>query len=280
MLVMLSLPAVAQDFSFNFLGQDFSKYRFSLLKVRDDHAGLEYMFYDSLKHCQALVSNRVSFPVKDKRYSSNVDSLRGKVFRVERILGRDGREPMVSGLLDHPIFVLKDMTTNDTLYFKYDPHFSYKFPFEVSGVANEEDEHCHCIEKKELGFLGVTYLHTPSRGSVEQNPASVHKTVQDGKAAYSLNLRGYGTRPHSRVRGVTIIFKDGSRIIRNNAEVTAQTTEKGYEYSASIKLTPDELEKLRTVPIAKHRLYIYDTDLGTDYANKLKLLSRCISKLM
>ena len=181
--------------------------------------------------------------------------------------------------MGYPIFQLRDSETSDTLYFKYNPNSMDRFPFMVNGVIGDEDEFCHLLEKKELPFSEGVYIRTPNRGTIETAPVSLHRTTDANGTHYNLHLRTYGTRPHSRVKGVKVYLKDGSRITRNNAGIRFTQTAYGYEYSASIKLNADELDLLLQSPIAKQQLYIYSFDVTEAFGHQLMMLSRCLKQL-
>lgn len=275
---LLTLSVSAQDFDFEFFRYDYEKYRFASLKLRPHYPHLDYMLYDSLQHCKQLVNHHVAFPFKDKRYRTDPAQIQHRVFVVEDII--DQNSLMTGGsLLGYPIFQLVDRETSDTLYFKYNPNSVEQFPFMVNGIIGDEDEFCHLLEKKELPFSKGVYIRTPNRGTIETAPVSLHKITDINGTHYNLYLRSYGTRPHSRVKGVKVYLKDGSRIIRNNADIQFTQTSYGYEYNTSIKLNSDELELLLQNPIAKQQLYIYSYDVPEQFGHQLMMLTRCIKNM-
>jgi hypothetical protein len=277
-LSLLTLSVTAQEFGFEFFRYDYEKYRFAALKLRPNHPHLDYMLYDSLQHCQQLVNHHVAFPLKEKRYRTDPAQIERRVFVVDDIIDQSS---IMSGgsFLGYPIFQLRDSETSDTLYFKYNPNSMDRFPFMVNGVIGDEDEFCHLLEKKELPFSEGVYIRTPNRGTIETAPVSLHRTTDANGTHYNLHLRTYGTRPHSRVKGVKVYLKDGSRITRNNAGIRFTQTAYGYEYSASIKLNADELDLLLQSPIAKQQLYIYSFDVTEAFGHQLMMLSRCLKQL-
>lgn len=275
-VLFLTKPVFGQEFVFNFLRNDFKKYLFSNLKLQPNHTHLDYMLYDSLHHCKQLVSVNVAEPMPNIPYRTNPKRFLDRIFSVDRIFNEPEDEAISASR--YPIFLLRDVHSGDTVYFKYNPDYSHKFPFVVNGVSAEEDEYCHLIEQKQLPVASINYLHTPSRGSVDAAPVSLHRYKNGTKENYTLNLRTYGTRPHPRVKGVTVYLSDGSRIIRNDATITFKQTDTHYEYSASIKLTDSDLEKLQNNTIAKHELYIYKKEVDKPFANQLKMLAKCMAK--
>jgi hypothetical protein len=280
LLLLTCAPASkAQDYTFEFLGTEFNQYLNAQVKLKPEITSMPYMFYDSLEHCRSIVGNKVSFPERNVPYRTSTDSLIGRVFRIEQIVGADGNDFVRRTFLDRPIFVLRDEKRNTKLYFKYDPDYSYKFPFLVNGLPSVEDAVCHQITQQKLPLANVDYLHSPNRGPAHKNQVSIHKTSNGDDISYSLVLRGYGTRPHSRVSGVTVYLKDGSRIKRDNAVVTAEIKDSSFEYSANIKLSVGEVEMLSTSPIAKHRMYIFDTEIDASTAQRFCLYAKCILKM-
>lgn len=275
--LFIAKPALGQEFVFNFLRNDFKKYLFTNLKLHPNHSHLDYMLYDSLHHCKQLVGVNVAEPMTNIPYRTNPKRFLDRVFSVEHIYNENESENRTASR--YPIFLLRDVHSGDTIYFKYNPDYSNKFPFVVDGITAEEDDYCHLIEHKQLPVASINYLHTPSRGSVDATPVSLHKYKNGSKENYTLHLRTYGTRPHARVKGVTVYLDDGSRIVRNDAVIRFTQNATHYEYSASIKLTDADLEKLQSTTIAKHELYIYKKEVDKTFANRLRLLAKCMAKI-
>lgn len=276
--MLITLSVTAQEFDFEFLRHDYEKYRFTEVKLRPDFTNLDYALYDSLQHCQQLVNHHVAYPLRDKRYRTDPSKIQDRVFMVDEII--DQKNIINSGSpLGYPVFVLREIETGDTLYFKYNPNSMDRFPFVVNGVAGDELEFCHLLKKKEMPFSEGENVHTPNRGNIEQAPVSLHRITDANGTHFNIHLRTYGTRPHSRVKGVTIYLRDGSRISRNNATILFTQTKYGYEYSAIIKLNPDELQMLLQSSIAKHQLYIYNYDVPKKFGHQLMMLTRCLKKM-
>ena len=272
LLLLVTNTVRSQEFELKFLRQNYEKYRYAEVKLREDHAALDYMLYDSLHHCQQLVNHHVAYPLEGVRYRTDPTRIKGRIFTVADILDN------ASSLLHYPVFILRDVAQGDSLYFKYNPNSIDKFPFIVNGVVGKEDEYCHLLEKKYLPITNEVYMHTPNRGTVQEVPLSLFKTTDGTQVNYMLHLRAYGTRPHSRVRGVSVYLNDGSRIYRNSAIIQFKQTKYGYEYSVSIRLSDNELEKLLNSTVSKHQLYIYNYQIPKAFGTQFMMLSKCLKK--
>lgn len=279
-LCLLWQAALGQEYSCEFLGKDYDRYLNTQFKLRPQHSSLDHMFFDDMNHEGRQIGAKVSFPLPDVRYRTCADSLIGRTFRVAQIFRNEQVPIFFSSVSSYPVMMLVDMVSEDTLYYRYDPYSMYRFPFVVQGLSDEEDVYCHQIQRKELTIGSGWYYHTPSRGAVSEVPISIHRTVQpEHSETFSIMLRCYGMRPHSRVRGVTVFLADGTRISRNDAVVSVSTTDRGYEYRASIKLSAEELNRLKQERIVKHRLYIYDQAVSVQFGHRLQMYARCISKI-
>lgn len=275
---LLPITTRSQDFQLKFLRNDFEKYLYTEVKLRPDHGNLDYMLYDSLEHCQQLVHQNVIHPLSGLRYRTDPKSIENRIFHVEEIILNKGN--LNTGTFcSYPVFVLRDTQLGDTLYFKYNSNSIERFPFVVNGVVGDEDEYCHLLEKKKLTFSDGLYVHTPNRGTIENAPVSLHRVTEGTETYFTLHLRTYGTRPHSRVKGASVYLSDGSRIFRNYAPIRFEQTKYGYEYSTSIKLSSEELKLLMNSPVAKHQLYIYSYTVPKKFGHQLMMLSRCLEKL-
>lgn len=278
--LLLCHTGFCQHYRFEFLGKEYDSYLNTLFQLRPNHFSLDHMFFDSLHHHKRNIGAPVSFALSDMRYRTSADSLAQRVFRVVHIVAKGEQSMLMSVMESYPVMVLQDVETKDTIYYRYDPYSSYRFPFLVKGLEVEEDRYCGAIKQKELSYGEGLYFHTSQRGDPVQCPVSAHKTVQKGGGkTYSLLLRCFGMRPHSRVKGVIVFLTDGSRIIRNDASITVNATTRGYEYRASIKLSTDELGRLQEIGIAKHRLYIYDQEVLSAFSHQFKMQIRCLTRL-
>ena len=127
-VTIASLNINAQTFSPNFLGDDFLLYKGVKLKMKEDSiAGFAFSFYNDLKYCNSNAEYNVIY--RDPKYPKNTmrDSLLNRIFIVEDIVNRDGIAIVSTStsILDKPIFILKDLQTNQKIYYKYDNDFPF-----------------------------------------------------------------------------------------------------------------------------------------------------------
>ena len=75
--------------------------------------------------------------------------------------------------------------------------------------------------------------------------------------------------------GVIILFTDGTKWTRQS-EIDVDAESDGFEYSAFIPLTQEDLITFSTKKIKKFRLYIYDEEIGSCDADRFKIFVKCI----
>lgn len=139
-----------------------------------------------------------------------------------------------------------------------------------------EDDLCADIRTQTVNNGKVICFNSPTRSGDSPVPVSMHKTITGPKTSYSVVLRGYGTNNYTDVKGVSILFEDGSKIVRPRGKLRTYERPNGIEYSAVVLLNDDEMKLLRTLRIAKYQLYIYDTDLKRSMAERLRGYASCI----
>lgn len=276
----VGLFSFSQDsFESLFFGEEFSIYIGKELKVRDNSLSkFRNMFYLDFNEATKLFNPKVAYPI-DKDGTTSIDSLLNRVFTVSEILSIQG-EPF-SGSPDMrnvPIFVLKDVDANETIYFRYNNSKYYDFPFLIGGC----DFNCFnpLIKKNVDDFSGEIEFKTPFSIGQDWLPFFIIKSISKGKTTYYLKLTEKGSTLNVAEKGVYILFEDGSKIEKPNEKINVKA-EKGtqWEYSAFISLTSSDLVALKTKKIKKYRLYIHDKELSSMEQSILMMFANAISEI-
>jgi hypothetical protein len=274
------LKVTAQTtFEQNFLGEEFSLYKGVLLKLIDNPiSGFGHAFYSDLKYCQSAYDNNVIYP--DTKYNFNTvkDSLMNRIFIVQSIIDKTGKEWNETAKTDYyakPLFVLKDTLTGQKIYYIYDKDYEHNFPFNTSKINYPADYFCSKIEKEKDEFTSQIIFSSPLMSGGQISPITIHKYINKGKAVYYLSLNTTGSTVNVNETGVIILFQDGTKWTRASM-IDVDAGSNGFDYSAFITLTPADLITFSTKKIKKFRLYIYDEEVNSSDADRFKLYTECI----
>jgi hypothetical protein len=275
-LTVFILKSNAQTFEPNFLGEDFLQYKGVLLKLQDDAIfGFTYAFYSDLKYCQSY-DNNVIYPDIKYKFNTVKDSLTNRIFVVDNIVDNNGNAYSgSSSFLDKPLFVLKDTTTKQIIYFKYDKQYENNFPFNTSKIAYDEKAICSKIERQIDDFTGVVKLNSPISTNYKIASMIIYKEISKTKTSYFLSLRTIGSTVNVNGTGATILFDDGTKWAKP-VKIDVEADKNGFEYTAFITLTQADLVTFSTKKIKKYRLYIYDEEINPSDADKFKIYMKCI----
>lgn len=266
-------------FEHNFLGEEFTLYKGTLLKLIDNPiSGFNHAFYADLKYCQSAYDNNVIYPDKKYNFVTVKDSLKNRVFLVEDIIDKTGKEwneTSNSYYFAKPIFVLKDTLNGQKIYYKYDKEYEHNFPFNTSKINYPADYFCSKIDKQIDDFTNEVKFSSPLMSGRQLSSMIIYKHINKGKTVYYLSLRTYGSTVNVNENGVIILFQDGTKWSRAS-KIDVEADSKGFEYSAFITLTPADLTTFTTKKIKKFRLYIYDEEVNSSDAEKFRLYTQCI----
>lgn len=263
----------------NFLGEEFTLYKGTLLKLIDNPiAGFNHAFYSDLKYCQSAYNNNVIYPDTKYNFVTVKDSLKNRVFLVENIIDKTGKEWDETSKTDYfakPLFVLKDTLSGQKIYYKYDKEYGHNFPFNTSKIKYPTDYFCSKIDKQIDDFTNETKFNSPIMNGRQLSPMIIYKHINKDKAVYYLSLRTYGSTVNVNGNGVIILFQDGTKWSKAS-KIDVEAESDGFEYSAFITLTPTDLTTFSTKKIKKFRLYIYDEEVNSNDAEKFRLYTQCI----
>lgn len=268
----------AQRFTEYYFGEDVYLYKNALIKFNSEKAtSLNYMFYGALKDCQELFNNNVLYPDKQYAFSTDKEKLTNRIFSVEQIINKEGKEFVgKASKYNAPILLLKDTTSKELIYFKYDTKntvLNYYFPF-LTSVNINKDYFCNKLESKKDDFTGETKIQNPISLTTKEY---IYKNINQSDTTYYLSFETTGVgEPIVDGKGVIILFENGSKLEKPNEEIDVKVGQKDYVYSCFIKLTKQDLDLLRKNNISKYRLYIFDAKLSQYESIRLQNYIDCI----
>ena len=268
---------IAQQFHTNFLGKDFINYKNTFFKINPtSDKGYSYSFYSKIGDCEKSYNENVIYPVNNEIYRTNKDSLLNKVFLVENIFTKKGIVINDVNLLEEPVFLLKELNTNNYIYYKYDVSSEYYFPFLTSEIKYNTIALCEKIERVVDEFTNEISINSPFSEADFNSPVVLYKSIKNGKSVYYLSLDTYGSTLNVLEKGVSILFTDGTKFNKPLTSIDVDADGDGYKYSAFIPLTLLETKFFTTKQIKKFRLYIYDEEVSTTFSEKFKHYVKCV----
>lgn len=278
-LSLICLTSNAQKYEHNYLGKDFLLYKGSYFKLKEDAImGFSHSFYSDLKYCQSSYDNNVIYPEKKYYFNTSKDSLLNRVFIVENIIDKSGKN-LDNSSSEDPIFILKDSISKQSIYYKYNQESEHDFCFNTSKITYDESVFCTKIEREFDDFTGEIKISSPFMISGNLSPIMIYKYLKKGKPTiYYLSLRTSGSTLNVNQKGVNILFEDGTKWNKQQSKINVDANSNGYEYSAFIPLDTTELITFTTKKIKKFRLYIYDENIKSSDADKFRLFVKCIKK--
>ena len=252
----------AQTFDPKILDDDFQLYNGLVLKLKNELKDeLNKSFYNDLKYCQSVENKNVIYPDSTENFKTVNDSLANRIFIIENI----------SSFNYNPIFILRDTSTKQVIYYKWNQF--YDFPFNI--LNDEKTFFCSKIERKVDEFTGVINLSSPILSKNKISSMIIYKEINKSKTSYFLCLRTIGSTVNVYETGVIILFDDGTKWTKPD-KIDVDAGNNGFEYKAFIALTQADLITFSTKQIKKFRLYIYDQDINSNDATKFKIFSKCI----
>jgi hypothetical protein len=280
-LIIYSYANAQNSFSYNFLGEDFQLYKGIQLRLAEEtFSGFNYSFYSDLKYCQTNDNSNVIYPNKNNVSTTVKDSLKNRVFNVENIIdksGKDWNESSIKENFDKPIFLLKDIANGQIIYYRFDKENETKFPFITSKINYPIDYFCSQIQEQKDEINNEIKLSSPLIRGNKILPLTISRYVNNGKSIFYLSLNAKGNTVNVNQKGVTVLFQDGTKWTKA-CKIDVQAGYSGYDYSAFITLTKNDLITFSTKEIKKFRLYIYDTEINPSDASKFRMYTECIMK--
>ena len=277
-LSFLYINAHSQTFAPNFLGNEFQFYKGVLLKLKDDAIlGFDNSFYNNLKYCQTPLDNHVIYPTSKYKFLTDKTALANRIFVVQNIIGKDGEPYKGKGesILDKPIFVLKDTTTKEIIYYLYDINYDFIFPFNTSKIVFEDGYFCKKLAREIDDFADVVKINSPLITGSVVSSLFIYKNISKTETKYYLGLRTTGSTVVVDGKNVIVLFTDGTKWA-NPEKINVKAGKNGFDYSAFIPLTKDDLLVFSEKTIKKFRLYIFDKEVNLGDAEKFLAYVNCI----
>ena len=245
------------------------------MKIDDSStSGFKHKFYDSYdKLSNTLFNDDVLYP--RGLGTTNKDSLLNSIFKVLRFLDKSGNEitSASSNFLEPSFFELQDTVTKKLIYFNYHRSNESEFPFVVLIIKNME-YFCSKIKENFDKINNIKSFNTPILSKV-----TLYKDIEKGVANYDLRLIAKGSTAVVDGKGLTIFFKDGTKIVKPNAtiKVSVSSNGNGYDYSCFVNISKAELLTFQSKEIIKYKLYIFEESLNDIESENLKGFSKCIA---
>lgn len=266
-----------------YLGADVMLYKGTSVKVNEAYkSGFYKVFYDDFAYAKRSASVYVAYPLAKSEGMSMVDSLINRTFFVENIVDKNGdtlRSDYQTSRFERPILVLRDIQTNDTLYYKYDTSNELFFPFDVV-LDLKEMNLCSRLKRSVNYATGDVQYAIPSlqgQGSISVN---LTKKIATGQIPYyqiDIELNDPNLSFDEKRRGVIITFSDG-RVWTQPYKIKADIYKDGFIYSVSMRLTVVDLFIFKTRNIRSVKLYEYEDIIFNGDSDKFKIYIDCLEK--
>lgn len=116
---------------------------------------------------------------------------------------------------------------------------------------------CNKLERTEDRFDGKIRIVTPYK---LMNLYRVHKVIEGDETRIYLDIRGGGYTASVGEKGVIVLLEDGTKLEWPDAGVDCDvaTGGGGFQYTAFIRLTDEDIDKLSASKISGAKLYIYE----------------------
>lgn len=273
---ILSYNVFSQTFEKKYFGKDYLRYKGSFLKIKPDAvAGFDFAFYENFKYCKEIRSQNVIYPDSQYNFVTLKDSLANKVFIVDNIVDQEGLAIVNTSAYLNPIFMLKDTSTKQIIYYKYDSKFETNFPFNILKLTASKTEVCNKISKEIDDFTGEIKFSSPLSTDLKINSLIIYKYINKSKITYYLSLMTHGSTVNLNETEVKVLFTNGSKWVKNY-KINVEADSQGFEYSTFIPLSNLDLKTFETNSIKKFRLYIHDEEVDSNDAEQFKIFVKCI----
>ncbi len=273
-LIVINIVCMnAQSVESSSLGGDLQKYRGAYFRLKENiTSGFEYSFYGDSKQCLSDNNSKIIYPDPTNSIKTNKDSLINRVFIVEKIIDMYGNDFTGSSYLDKPVFILRDTSNDQKIYYRYNKKNVPNFPFKIK---LDEKVICSKIERMVDDFTGEINLNSPISNNYRLSSMIIYKNINKNKSNYYLGLRTTGSTVVVDGTGATMLFTDGTKLTKP-VKIDVEADKDGFEYSVFITLTQADLATLSTKQIKKFRLYIFDEEASQSDGDEFRIFVKCI----
>ena len=120
---------------------------------------------------------------------------------------------------------------------------------------------CDQIERETDESTKETTAHTPFTQLGRVAPMIMYKQSDDDRKLFVLSLTTVGQTHHLGKKGVMIVLTDSTRWERKPTPIRVDQDAGGYQYSAHLAMTDEDIALFSERTIDKFRLFIYDRDV-------------------
>jgi hypothetical protein len=127
-------------------------------------------------------------------------------------------------------------------------------------------------------FTDQIFIDCPVMGN---SMSTIHliKKINKNVASYYLDLMTQGSTLFVGWKGAILVFTDGTKMKKPNAEIDIEVSDYGFRYTSFIELTRDDLKVLSSKTIDKFRLNIFDGEVNSKDARMFRIYAKNIIKL-
>ena len=146
---------------------------------------------------------------------------------------------------NHKLDSLMLLNERDEIYNDSLRNAGYTIPSKDSDIERNVDE-----------FTNEITINTV----IKEDGVMLYKYINKGVVTYYLSLEVEAGNVHYGIRGVTVLFTDGTKWTKPLEKVKLNYRS-GFHYSSFIQLTSTDLQLFSSKFIKAYRLYIYDTQV-------------------
>ena len=216
------------------------------------------------------IKSKTSFSDSKRIWKTNMDSINGRSYTVLAIIDT----------LEVKFIHLSDIKTKKNIFYKIpssiiNSYFPHNIPFTTNNVNYTDEYFKNHIDKVVDDFTDEIKINSPIFDDMcFIKIVKVNKTVD-----YYLRLTTSSYSVNVLEKGVIILFTDNTKLNKPNVDIDIKASSYGYNYSAFIPLTLNDLKLLKTKKIKKYRLYIHDEDVDSEDSEKFNGFVNYISKI-
>jgi hypothetical protein len=144
----------------------------------------------------------------------------------------------------------------------------------ISAITSSAQS-CTDIKKEVDDFRDETNFYSPIMEDSKVQPVLFQKTVTKTVIYYFVSLRAKGSIAVVDGKGITVLFTDGSKWT-DASSVDVKAASNGFEYSAFIALSKEDVDLFASKKINKYRLYTFDTEIAMADAIKFQAYMKCL----
>ena len=148
----------------------------------------------------------------------------------------------------------------------------------VSATSTANDP-CSGFKREVDEFTDEVIIRTPIFDEQGLSPIVVFKTIKNGKESYDMRLGTVGSTVSLNKTGVIVLFDDGTKWNKPDAEVDVDVSEQGFDYNSYVRLDESDMALFSNKKVKKFRLYIYDEEVSPGFANRFVSYVNCLKAL-